>query len=462
MSDDADVKLVDHKKKNLPHDTFSYQYVERSIAKGRLEDLEAHRAGPSAHRPMGASNIPIKGKRSSFTQRDDQILYDWIYHFGKSPGAPIQGNKFYQDLAEYFPNHPWQSWRSRYTKHLALNANKRPGGGVPQSLEEIIQCAPAKDKHPKILPTRTSEPVPVVKTGANDLESAPASDKNTMGTPKRKRDSIPEPPKQIRVEVSPFKRRAIEASVAADSPSLPPHRETQRRHPHPQPSTMTTPPTRRAGSPKDSPSTSNSRSKPIEGLGIPELFPPQIRQEQASPPTREPHPPPKHVTKISEPLPRPPGDNAFARFARFKKQEAPPRPPPSDPYKDNFDPGFLELPFPPSSSPPEPTEDDVSETPDIDSWIDARLARGADESHIFDALRCTSMEMEMADRVLKHLSAGKGIPNNMPGVWTTEDDECFQAEEHSKVQRALSKHGAGAFKARWEYFRLAREGGINE
>jgi telomeric repeat-binding factor 2-interacting protein 1 len=77
--------------------------VERSIQNGRLEDLEAHRAGPSAPRPMGASNIPKKGKRSYFTLKEDQVVFDWVYHFTQERGAPVQGNKIYQDLGELVP-----------------------------------------------------------------------------------------------------------------------------------------------------------------------------------------------------------------------------------------------------------------------------------------------------------------------------------------------------------------------
>ncbi|KAJ5773169.1 hypothetical protein N7457_008065 [Penicillium paradoxum] len=100
MEKDADVKLVDHTRRDLPDDTFSYQYVERSIKNGQLEDLEAHRVGPSAPRPMGASNIPTKSTRSFFTLQEDQLVFDWIEHFGREPGAPVQGNRFYQDLSE--------------------------------------------------------------------------------------------------------------------------------------------------------------------------------------------------------------------------------------------------------------------------------------------------------------------------------------------------------------------------
>jgi telomeric repeat-binding factor 2-interacting protein 1 len=68
----------------------------------------------------------------------------------------------------------------------------------------------------------------------------------------------------------------------------------------------------------------------------------------------------------------------------------------------------------------------------------------------------------MADKVLEYLTAGKGIPDDMRGVWTAEDDECLQAEEYSRVQRALTKHGEEAYKERWEYLSLARQTGLIE
>lgn len=77
--------------------------MERSIQNGKLEDLEAHRVGPSKPRPMGASNIPTKSTRSFFTLKDDQLLFDWIAHFEQEPGAPVQGNLLYQDLSQLVP-----------------------------------------------------------------------------------------------------------------------------------------------------------------------------------------------------------------------------------------------------------------------------------------------------------------------------------------------------------------------
>jgi telomeric repeat-binding factor 2-interacting protein 1 len=83
----------------LSDDRYSYRYVERSIQNGRLEDLEAHRAGTSRPRPAGATHIATKGTRQPFTLEDDQILFDWIAHIEKKePGAPLSGNKVYIEL----------------------------------------------------------------------------------------------------------------------------------------------------------------------------------------------------------------------------------------------------------------------------------------------------------------------------------------------------------------------------
>ncbi|KAE8135800.1 TRF2-interacting telomeric protein/Rap1 C terminal domain-containing protein [Aspergillus pseudotamarii] len=126
-----------------------------------------------------------------------------------------------------------------------------------------------------------------------------------------------------------------------------------------------------------------------------------------------------------------------------------------------IDPLFLELPFLPSSPEPEPEEPPEQ---DIDTWIDHRLqtGRAENEEQIIEALRCTSMDPFLADKVLDYLTAGKGIPNNMPGVWTAEDDRCFEAKETRTIEQVLKKHGSDAFNSRWEYLGMARAAGLNE
>ncbi|OQE29293.1 hypothetical protein PENFLA_c004G00012 [Penicillium flavigenum] len=463
MEKDADVKLVDHTRKDLPSDTFSYQYVERSINKGRLEDLEAHRAGPSAPRPMGASNIPTKSTRSFYTLKEDQLLFDWVEAYGQERTVPIQGNKIYQDLGELFPSHPWQSWRSRYLKHL--RGKGRPGGGTPLSFDELLQSAPSQGERPKTLPARTSPGVSTAKSSSRVPRLAPPApaEASTANSPKRKRDPVPEPPTHRRRDASPMKRRVIEATATAGPSSHRPRPDSQ--EPQPESSNVAATPPFATRPERGSPSILSSDKGPLQGLGIPDLFP--VPEPSIQTPPRVTHETSQRPTNVAEPPappvpPRPLGDNAFAQSGRFKKQVPKPRPPVKDIFKDPVDPIFLELPFLPSSPASETTDDDTSDAPDVDTWIDQRLARGAKESHVFEALRCTSMVPEMADKVLQYLTAGKGIPEDMPGVWTAEDDSCLQAGEYSRVQRALAKHGSEAYKDRWEYFSMARQTGLIE
>lgn len=129
----------------------------------------------------------------------------------------------------------------------------------------------------------------------------------------------------------------------------------------------------------------------------------------------------------------------------------------SDNVLDAF---LLELPFFPSS--PEPQEEPSPEE-DIDTWIEDRLRTGKadNEEQVIKALQCTSMDPRLADKVLEYLSAGKGIPEDMPGVWTAEDDECAEADNSRAVERVLKKHGSEAFDARFNYLSMARAAGLS-
>ena len=70
------------------------------------------------------------------------------------------------------------------------------------------------------------------------------------------------------------------------------------------------------------------------------------------------------------------------------------------------------------------------------------------------------MNPDLADKVLHRLVSGKGIPNDIPGVWTAEDDRCIEGQDARSVDRVLKKHGEEFFNSRWEYLRIAREAGL--
>ncbi|OKL56350.1 hypothetical protein UA08_08534 [Talaromyces atroroseus] len=133
LEKDADIKLVDHAKRDLP----LHSFVEKSIQNGRLEDLEDHRAGQYT-RPVGAPTVPARGSRVPYTLQDDQILWDWLQPYEKRKDQ-IAGNLIYQELAHQHPRHTFQSWRDRYLKRI--RGRPRPGGPTqdakPDSPEQV-------------------------------------------------------------------------------------------------------------------------------------------------------------------------------------------------------------------------------------------------------------------------------------------------------------------------------------
>ncbi|RMJ23742.1 transcription factor Rap1 [Aspergillus sp. HF37] len=383
LEKDADIMLVDHTRKNLPSNTYSYQYVERSVQNGRLEPLEAYRAGPSAHRPVGATHIPTRGRRVQFTLEDDQILWDWMQPYERDPGAPVHGYTIYKKLAEktltiviaQHPKHTFQSWRDRAKK---LRGRPRPGG-MPAG--QTTTPGEGSDRRSPAHQPSTSN------TSQGPHTHKEAGPSSVPEPRKRKRSPVDEPsgrPAPRRPEESSREVRIGTSQEASSSKSRQPQPERTERRPQPPTST------------KDI--TSN---------------------------------PPTTRTK----------ESAQSHAARD----------PVDKTQSAVDSLFLELPFPPSS--PEPEE----ESADLDEWIDARLSIGSTEQ-VLEALRCTSMNPSLADNVLRSIVSGKGIPSNMPGVWTPEDDKCIEGNDARSIGRLLDKHGT-FFNIRWEYLSLARAAG---
>ncbi|KAE8374626.1 TRF2-interacting telomeric protein/Rap1 C terminal domain-containing protein [Aspergillus bertholletiae] len=386
---DADVKLVDHARKNLPPDTYSYRYVEWSVHNGKLEDLEDHRAGPSAPRPVGATNIPSRGRPIPYTLEDDQWLWDRMVPYEKDSNAPIQGNKIYQELAAQNPRHTFQSYRDRYIRRL--RGRPRPGG-MPKP--DLLASA-KKDGHLKNTLRDQNSPRPHKKQSQDDIPVI-----RHLGDKKRKRTAeYNSDPELDKVHIASQKKRAIDKTPNDLTPIMIHAQKSKSAY-------MT-------GTPIPATSVDNA-----------------VRILQDS------------TTKISEPV-------------QPKEAESVDHSP-----ENAIDPLFLELPFLPSSPDPEPEE--LPEQ-DIDTWIDHRLqtGRAENEEQIIEALGCTSMDPYLADKVLDHLMAGKGIPDHMPGVWTAEDDRCFEAQETRTIERVLKKHGSDAFNSRWEYLGMARAAGLD-
>ncbi|OJJ45483.1 hypothetical protein ASPZODRAFT_612194 [Penicilliopsis zonata CBS 506.65] len=403
---DADIKLVDHLRKNLPADTYSYQYVERSVLKKNLEPLYAYRAGPSAPRPMGASNVPPRTHKAAFTLAEDQLLWDYLYPYEQKGGYATTGYALYQEFAAKYPRHTWQSWRERYRKKL--RGQPRPGGSTRTLIAADKPSKDTDDNSPRkpALPRAAERD----RTATPPESTQPPWDgrqrlKRKLDMDNEAQEASTHPSKPI--IFSPQKRRAMDSNVLV---VIPPNstciqREEAKR--------------RRK---KSSPSETQSRQ---DHNGTVENETPQDAQ-------REP-----------------------------KESET----------KDPLDYLLMELPFFPASPEPEDKEGEeegggYEKNPtDIDSWIDTRLRtrKARSELQIIEALRCTSMDPELADKVLEHwLRAGQGIPDDLPGVWTREDDQQIDGTDARDIEQLFKKHGAQHFNARWEYLGLARSAGLEK
>lgn len=123
MENQATLKIVDHKRKDVPPDTcvllqyhaidipeyrltsnqsYSYTYIEQSIKQGMLANPDDHVAGPPAGtiRGVGSTTIRPKVTRTSFTAEDDKILVAWVRNSVRK-GASENGNDLYKQLESH-------------------------------------------------------------------------------------------------------------------------------------------------------------------------------------------------------------------------------------------------------------------------------------------------------------------------------------------------------------------------
>lgn len=86
-----------------------------------------------------------------------------------------------------------------------------------------------------------------------------------------------------------------------------------------------------------------------------------------------------------------------------------------------------------------------------DAFFEAQQARGYSEADIIAALKCTSMRADLAKLVLLAFRRGKGIPRDIAGIWTQEDDLALEGSDATKLKRLSMKHGWDECQARMEF-----------
>ena len=106
----AEIIIADHARRDIPAGSISWTFIEKSVAQGRLEDVERHRAGPTERtmREVGSVRPPRSG-RTAFTAQDDRDLFIWISKAERN-GASVKGNEIYKQLeAVVSPSYPSRS-----------------------------------------------------------------------------------------------------------------------------------------------------------------------------------------------------------------------------------------------------------------------------------------------------------------------------------------------------------------
>jgi len=126
------------------------------------------------------------------------------------------------------------------------------------------------------------------------------------------------------------------------------------------------------------------------------------------------------------------------------------------------------------SSPPAPVsqttagEDDRDSTPEemmterdliakLESWIDTRIDSGVDVDLVDLALKSAGNNPDLAEVVLEAFQRGEGVPDDVRGVWTEEDDGCLEAVDARRIDKVIGKHGREALDRRYEFLRLYNE-----
>ena len=129
---------------------------------------------------------------------------------------------------------------------------------------------------------------------------------------------------------------------------------------------------------------------------------------------------------------------------------------------------FLSQPAP-SSSPPitsspqqeeqsESAHDSQTELSDMDKWIREMVEEGHDWDLVVEAMRVTCFDTDLVLQILPSLESGEGVPQDVQGVWTEEDDEQLEGGDGRCLKRLDRKHGWTLMDERMDFLRRWREG----
>ncbi|KAF2485530.1 hypothetical protein BDY17DRAFT_344361 [Neohortaea acidophila] len=95
---------------------------------------------------------------------------------------------------------------------------------------------------------------------------------------------------------------------------------------------------------------------------------------------------------------------------------------------------------------------------DMDDYIENRkVTYGSDEQAIIEALKRTSMRWELADLVLLDAKTGRGLPSDIPGIWSLQEDAVLESGDARGLRLLEEKHTWEECERRMEFLQQLRE-----
>lgn len=141
----ADMLIADNVKRGgapPPPGAYTWKWIEFSVRNHSLQPKEDYLITAAAPRAIGSS-APAKATRTPFTNHDDLVLTKFVLA-KETSGEGTMGNEIYREFERkvsrtlliferilagsvstvtdeqlQHPQHPWQSWRERWVKHLS-------------------------------------------------------------------------------------------------------------------------------------------------------------------------------------------------------------------------------------------------------------------------------------------------------------------------------------------------------
>jgi hypothetical protein len=107
---------------------------------------------------------------------------------------------------------------------------------------------------------------------------------------------------------------------------------------------------------------------------------------------------------------------------------------------------------------PEPRVGSLPDLPEgLQEFVDHHVSLGYAEALVWEALASTTMNTANASIVMENLNGGRGIPEDLQGVWTLSDDAALEAKDRPAFMLVMAKHGKTRVEERLRFLEEQRE-----